>query len=624
MLIEKLSSIPSRTIVRTILFIYIGGAIIHSIYTMKRTPVLIPVFLFFACLYLSCNKNNDSGSGNRYKPEYVTATITGRVTDDEKKPVSGAIVRAGAAYVATNVDGVFTLDNVTVDKKAAFLKVEKPGFFLGTKTIVTGAGKNHQVAIRLIKKTVAGNISATAGGTVNVPANGGSITFEANSIIKASDNKEYTGTVAVNAFFINPEASDFNEIMPAALRGINMANEETGLQSFGMLAVDLNGSVGEKLLLAPGKTATLHFPIPAGLQGEAPATIPLWSLDESTGFWKEEGTATREGNEYVGTVSHFSFWNCDAPFQVIEFTGTIRNQQGNAMNEAEVVIAIPPGGNTAGSIAGNGFTNEDGVISGKIPANKTLQLIVYNKCRALLHTETIGPFSADTDLGAITVNSNFSQVTFSGTVVNCSNIPLTNGFVTIKLEDIFYNAPVSNGSFNYTITRCGSNDVTASLVAIDPIKKESGHELFFPVTGNTVNTGELLACGGTMDTYIRYNVNGVSYQLLPPQDTVRVYEVNGNSRLTFIEGKRPGNYYEDIVISFTGEHAPGKYPLIITDISFGDSTVQWMRNDSYQVNVTEYGPAGGGYVSGTFSCMVSDTSGTKVAPLSCSFRVKRP
>ena len=51
--------------------------------------------------------------------------------------------------------------------------------------------------------------------------------------------------------------------------------------------------------------------INAAQMSTAPATIPLWSFNETTGIWQEEGSATKVRNAYVGNVSHFSWWNCD-------------------------------------------------------------------------------------------------------------------------------------------------------------------------------------------------------------------------------------------------------------------------------------------------------------------------
>jgi ABC-type sulfate transport system permease subunit len=101
--------------------------------------------------------------------------------------------------------------------------------------------------------------------------------------------------------------------MPGNLTGITINNEQKILQTYGMIAVEMEGSSGEALNIAGSKQATISFPIPSAMLANAPATIPLWHFDETIGVWKEEGTATKQGNAYVGVVTHFSFWNCDVP-----------------------------------------------------------------------------------------------------------------------------------------------------------------------------------------------------------------------------------------------------------------------------------------------------------------------
>lgn len=591
---------------------------------MKKSLALFRISLLFCIVCLCCKKTDTPDLDKTYIPEYTTATLSGRVTDDAGKPVSGALVKAGSSSATTDIDGAFTISSATIDKKAALVKVEKDGFFLGTKTIVAIANKSNQVAIRLIPKTLAGTFAASGGGTVTVPSNGGTIAFETNSIINPATNVAYTGTVTVQAFFINPEASNFNDIIPGTLRGITTANEETGLQSFGMMAVELSGASGEKLQLAPGKNATLRFPIPVGLQAEAPATIPLWSLDETTGLWKQEGNATRQGNEYIGNVGHFSFWNCDAPFPIIEFTGIIKNQEGANIAGAEVVILVPPDNTTAGRVTGSGITNADGVFAGKIPANKNLQLKVYDKCHTLLLTKDVGPFSTTTDLGVITVSSTPAQVTFSGSVKNCFNEPVISGFVSVKLDGTYINIPVTNGSFTTTITRCSNSPATATLIAFDGTKQEAGTEVSIPVSGNTVNAGTLVACGTTSGTYLKYTLDGISYEFLPPADTLHFYyQPVSNKEISSVDATRQGQQYLDMIFFFSGPQVPGIHPIYTLEVLHGDTTTLYYHNGSINVDITEYGNANGGYVSGTFSGTVRNPLGTKIVPITCSFRVKR-
>jgi hypothetical protein len=404
--------------------------------------------------------------------------------------------------------------------------------------------------------------------------------------------------------------------MPGTLRGITTGNEETGLQSFGMMAVELNGEGGEKLQIATGKKATLHFPITESLRAQAPATIPLWSLDEATGLWKEEGTATRQGNEYIGSVSHFSFWNCDAPFAITTFTLTVKTQQGQPLADADVVISSGTSDTT--SISGSGITNAEGVVHGSIPSNRSLQLKIYDKCRNLLHTKNIGPFTTATDLGVITVNAEPVQVTFSGTVANCDNTPLASGYVTLELEGIYYNIPVSGGNFSKTVNRCNNAPVTATITAYDITNNMFGSPVNVDVSGNTINAGKLSACGIALNAYVNYTLSGVSYQITPPIDDISIAYTNGNG-FSFV-GER-STQTEDILIVANGTEAPGPHPLKLVSVYRNGRS--WFKYGEATVDVTEYGPASGGYIAGTFSCKVIDSISTITYPLNCNFRVRR-
>jgi len=65
--------------------------------------------------------------------------------------------------------------------------------------------------------------------------------------------------------------------------------------------------------IASDKKATITMPLSGLLSAAPPTSIPLWYFNESNGLWKQDGTATKTGNTYVGEVSHFSWWNCDLP-----------------------------------------------------------------------------------------------------------------------------------------------------------------------------------------------------------------------------------------------------------------------------------------------------------------------
>ena len=74
-----------------------------------------------------------------------------------------------------------------------------------------------------------------------------------------------------------------------------------------------------------GDKATLFFPIADIQIDKLDNTIPLWSLNEETGLWIQEGVANLNGQFIVAEVSHFSFWNLDLSFEYEEICFTVKS-----------------------------------------------------------------------------------------------------------------------------------------------------------------------------------------------------------------------------------------------------------------------------------------------------------
>jgi len=113
---------------------------------------------------------------------------------------------------------------------------------------------------------------------------------------------------------------------PGRFDGVTPDGATTPIVSFGTVEFVL-GDDANRLQLAPGKTATIELPVMANrkLDGSAVVagdTLPLWSLDETTGVWIQEGTGTIVANAGAASglamrtlVSHFSWWNTDLGFE---------------------------------------------------------------------------------------------------------------------------------------------------------------------------------------------------------------------------------------------------------------------------------------------------------------------
>ena len=295
----------------------------------------------------------------------VTATITGTVIDENNKPVTGATVTSATYATTTDAMGNFVFKNISVSAANGNVTVVKAGYFKGIRSFVTEAGKNNYVKIQLIKQVVTGTVTASAGGVINT-LDGASITFPANAFVTQS-GAVYAGTVFVYAKWIDPTAANLPLIIPGDLRGIDSSNGEYILKSYGMVGAELQDNSGNILKLAPGKTATVSFPIPVSLQASAPQSIPLWHFDEAAARWKQEGTATKNGNNYTGQVNKFSFWNVDVPGNFITLDLRLINNANN-LPLANTMVKITS--LTTGMTAYD-FTNDSGYVAGYVPKTKT-------------------------------------------------------------------------------------------------------------------------------------------------------------------------------------------------------------------------------------------------------------
>lgn len=568
----------------------------------------------------SCQRNtSDSPPNPPVDPlaEKVTASLQGRVVDENGKPVNNATVKSGSSSTATDINGVFRFNNIQLNKNAGFVLVEKTGYLKGSRTIFTNAGVVNNVEIQLIPKVIRGNFSATAGGDITIQ-NGSTVNFPVNGIINTATNAAYTGTVSVIGAYLDPTDPKLSSIMPGNLTGITTGNEQKTLQTFGMIAVELEGGSGEKLNLASGKTATISMPIPASLLASAPATIPLWFFDETKGVWIEEGSAIKTGSNYVGMVKHFSFWNCDVPANFITLKMKLLNQDSEPLKYHKVQII-----NMQNKSSAYGYTDSTGVVAGPVPSNANLNIVVFNLCGDSIHSQSAGPYNANTDLGNVSVGvPAATTVTITGSVVNCSNAAVTNGFAEIKIDGVFYRAAVdNNGNYSITFNRCSNAMSYAVINGTDLQAGQQGIDTaIITVTSGSYNAGILRACGISITQYINYNFNGVAISFLPLVDTLTAYK-DGNN--TTISGRwvALGRDHQSTYFSFVGNGSTGNHNLNYLYVH-KQPNIDYVPNGTITANITEYGSTGQ-FIAGSFTGNVRDSVTNVISPVQCSFRVKR-
>jgi hypothetical protein len=484
----------------------------------------------------------------------------------------------------------------------------KAGYFTGSRSIITGPGSSNYVSIQLKQRTLTGAFPAPSGGKIALQA-GDTASFGAASVVTAATNAAYTGTVYVYAQYLDPTDSNLYKYMPGDLRGIGSNGYETGLQSFGMMDVELQDASGNKLQLASGQTATLTFAIPQTLQASATATIPLWYFNDTTGQWLQQGTAIREGNNYVGQVGHFTFWNCDAPMGTVNFSVYLKDQHGNPLPYTYIEFQ-----STAYGTRG-GYTDSTGFATGLVPKGQGMLMEVMTECGTLIGGFNVGPAVSDENLGTVTVNLVNAELTLTGTVVNCSNSPVDSGFVSVLLDGLNYRAAVANGVFTLPINRCYLSKDPVQLLAVDQSTNQQSSVMTISADTGTVNVGQLTACS-VVDTgqYISFTVGGGSYNYAAPQATILdvFYFFTNETYLVATSGS------STISLAIKGLSGPGIY----TDsILFNVGSTNYVGPITY--NVTAYGPVNS-YIQGTFTgAVVTENSPPVPSTLTGSFYIQR-
>jgi uncharacterized protein (TIGR02145 family) len=278
-----------------------------------------------------------------------------------------------------------------------------------------------------------------------------------------------------------------------------MDDEPQLMLSYGMVGVELTDANDQSVQLAPGNPATVRFPVMPDQQADAPATIPLWWFDEDLGYWIHEGEAALVGNEYVGEVAHFSWWNIDVPGSFVELKGVVfDNATGAVLPGARVVLITQTMGSSVT------YTNTQGEFTGLVPIGQQLTISVQLTCGPIgdwvtVHTETAGPYTQlDVIILSVTIPD---QKLVTGTVVDCDGLPvdagyaLVNGAVHFCLDGVFEVLTCAQ-----SITLRGVDVATVNVSTYATIE----------LINDTTDVGDLIACTPLFGTVT--DIEGNTYQ----------------------------------------------------------------------------------------------------------------
>lgn len=553
-------------------------------------------------------------------PEPITAILQGNIYDENNQPADGVTVTVGSKSVVTSTNGYFRIITASLDKRTSLVTAQKTGYFKGLRVFPATSGTN-QVVIKLIKKTLAGTVNATTGGSATL-SNGSVITLPANGIVNEATGAAYTGNVNVYAAYIDPSNSDIATRIPGSFAGTDKNGGRVLLTSYGMMAVQLESTTGEKLQIKSGLTASLITPIPTAALSSAPATISLWSVNEQTGLWIEDGNATKQGNTYVGDVKHFSFWNCDVSSQSIRISMTIKDGAGRPIVHAPVSITRS---GTGWQTVGWGWTDSLGQVGGIVPPNENLLVEVLDPCFNVVYSQNVAPLTLTTDLDIITVTgSTVKVVTLRGKLLDCASAGVANGYAIITTSNIVrYAATDANGNFEVVFITCTGTPSSVQIIGVDQTSQQQSSLTTVTVTAPLTTIPNITACGTLSVQFINYTIDGTNYV---------INSTNNDSLSAFYTSQGTTSHFLSI---YGNQNPPGINSISFIEINtnttgtfpLNNFNVQNYNVDSliqpFNVTITNFANTAGEFFEGSVSGQFTADSLPTVHTITSTFKVRK-
>ena len=357
---------------------------IHSL-TFVFMALLMMLMTFASCSkiqdLLNEGDDDDDDDGGINPPELVEGrmediALSGIVRDASGTPIEGVSIVSGSSVATTNTDGFFEFDQiqvVSVPNDRSVVRFSKAGYFDVVRSMAAdddaADGASWEVVMCRKEnndftsiKTYSSSFDQTlqAGEMkIDMPQDGYKVD---------GTGAGYTGKVKSEMVYLDPNNERFAEMMPGGdLAAVRSDNSSVQLVSYGMTDLNMYAENGDKLQLKDGCKAKLTFPIPAGMGENPPASIPLWSFNEKTGLWEEEGSAALQGNVYVGEVAHFSWVNLDYPEKQGTVYGYVKDDTGKVLPGVRLSI---------GQLLTSTVTQSNGYYSHIVPANTDFSITV--------------------------------------------------------------------------------------------------------------------------------------------------------------------------------------------------------------------------------------------------------
>lgn len=416
----------------------------------------------FVCLFIfsACTKDLDKLTTIETIPTpsvKVSASFIGLIVDEQAVPVVDAMVKIGSENGITDENGFFKLSGL-FDNKGTVIEVEKDGFFNAYGNVIPV--KDGTVQVRFILKARTNTNIASSSKVYVHTADNFQVSFQEDAY-QNLQKETYTGEVTIQSTFLDPSSDKFSNEYVGNLIGTSEQKANL-IQPFGIINLELFSDNGTPLQI--NKSANITMKVPAAFRDKVPSEASLWYLDTDSGVWIEEGTATLNGDFYEGTVDHFTNWclGTGIPFETSTLSGKI-TQQGNPYPNARLGLSYNP------VLRSEYYADENGNYVIEVLNEQDFKLELLDDCRTVLTsiTEPVG-ISSDREIN-IEVPLTANSFSISGTLTDCEENPVANGYVLVSYQGNDFNQVIladENGQYKLSFENCNSDN--ALVKGFDP------------------------------------------------------------------------------------------------------------------------------------------------------------
>jgi hypothetical protein len=303
----------------------------------------------FSLLFYGCGTHST-------EPEKTTfsGSIIGIITDvDNTNYIESTTVSLGNNSTTSEASGMFILQNAPSGDRIQ-VNFNNINYIPLQKVLHLFNNKSSFLQVSLAKPSVTSILNSQPSG----------VSIENNNV-DIPDHSFYNGgqqisSVHIKGAYLNPLKETFLNSFPGDFTAMRTDNSIVQFESYGALYIQASyGSVN--YTLASGKLLSVSIIIPNDLVANAPNTITSWYYDETSGYWKEMGIATRHGSNYQYVVNKLGYTCIGIPISGNNISYLNGRVLDNSSNPVVGAMVVATGNNYHGSTyaitqAGGTFT----------------------------------------------------------------------------------------------------------------------------------------------------------------------------------------------------------------------------------------------------------------------------